>query len=115
MDMNAFSWLELIVLASLSGAAGQCARVIVGIKKLNDQASATNQNVADLIDPSRLFISLLIGAVAGFLAALVMHPGVDHVTPPIILAFAGAGYTGADFIEGIMSKYQPQPPAAPVG
>ncbi len=108
---SAAAWLELILLAGLSGAVGQCARIIVGIKKVNDQASATNQSMGSIIQLSRLVISLIIGFVAGVLAMLVLSPiaGIDAKT---ILAFAAAGYTGADFIEGIMSRYEPTPPAA---
>jgi hypothetical protein len=116
--MTLTDWLELILLAGLAGAVGQCARIIVGIKKVNDQASATNQPMGDIIQLSRLVISLLIGFVAGVLAVLVMGPTADmiaHIEAKTILAFAAAGYTGADFIEGIMSRYEPTPPPANSG
>ncbi len=110
------AWLELIILAGITGAVGQSARVIVGIKKVNDTATATNQQVSTLIDPSRLLISLLIGFVAGALSVMIMHPDIANLTPQTILGFAAAGYAGADFIEGIMNKTQPQSssPAAAV-
>ncbi|HEY2070174.1 MAG TPA: hypothetical protein VGG48_11520 [Rhizomicrobium sp.] len=113
--MSVTNWLQIILLAGLSGAVGQSARIIVGIKKVNDQASATNQSMGGLIDFSRLFISLLIGFVAGVLAALVMSPTalIQNIQASTVLAFAAAGYTGSDFIEGIMSRYVPSlPPAA---
>ena len=113
MSANVTEWLELIVLAGLSGAVGQCARVIVGMKKVNDQASATNTSIGELIQLPRLIVSLLIGFVAGVLAVLVMNPGMNGINTQVILALAAAGYTGADFIEGIMSRYEPSPPAAP--
>jgi hypothetical protein len=110
--INVTEWLQLILLAGLAGAVGQSARVIIGIKKVNDQASATNQSIGDIVQISRLAISLLIGFVAGVLAVLVMHPAINAITSETILAFAAAGYTGADFIEGIMSRYEPAPPPA---
>ena len=110
--MSVTDWLELILLAGIAGSVGQCARIIIGIKKVNDQASATNQSMGDLIQLSRMVISLLIGFVAGVLAVLVMSPNVHAIDAKTILAFAAAGYTGADFIEGIMSRYEPTPPPA---
>jgi hypothetical protein len=110
--MSVTDWLELILLAGLAGAVGQCARIIIGIKKVNDMASATNQSMGDIIQLSRLVISLLIGFVAGVLAVLVMSPNIHAITASTIMAFAAAGYTGADFIEGIMSRYEPAPPPA---
>ncbi|HEX3675047.1 MAG TPA: hypothetical protein VHU87_12300 [Rhizomicrobium sp.] len=111
--MSVTDWLELILLAGLAGAVGQCARIIVGIKKVNDMASATNQPIGDLFQLSRLVISLLIGFVAGVLAVLVMSPNIHAITASTIMALAAAGYTGADFIEGIMSRYEPAPANAP--
>jgi hypothetical protein len=115
MTANVTDWLELILLAGLAGAVGQSARVIIGIKKVNDQASATNQSMGDIIQLSRLMVSLLIGFVAGVLAVLVMNVTITAIKPETILALAAAGYTGADFIEGIMSRYEPTPPAANAG
>ena len=38
---------------------------------------------------------------------------MNGINTQVILALAAAGYTGADFIEGIMSRYEPSPPPAP--
>ena len=113
--MSVTDWLQLILLAGLSGAVGQCARIIIGIKKVNDQASATNQTMGSIVDLSRMVVSLLIGFVAGVLAVLAMEPNAQFfqtIDAKLILAFAAAGYTGADFIEGLMSRYEPTPPPA---
>lgn len=113
--MSVTDWLQLILLAGLSGAVGQCARIIIGIKKVNDQASATNQTMGSIVDLSRMVVSLLIGFVAGVLAVLAMEPNAQFfqtIDAKLILAFAAAGYTGADFIEGLMSRYEPSPPPA---
>lgn len=110
--MSVTEWLQLVLLAGLSGAVGQCARIIIGIKKVNDQASATNQSIGSLIDLSRMVVSLLIGFVAGVLAVLAMEPNAQffqNIDAKLILAFAAAGYAGADFIEGLMSRYEPAP------
>lgn len=124
------NWLELILLGGISGMLGQSARVIVGLKKLNDEADAKQSTLSQLIDPSRLLVSLLIGFVAGALAAIAMHVDnqpidMTHIVKSDIMAYAAAGYTGADFIEGIMSRFIPSgntttasagasPPSAPL-
>jgi hypothetical protein len=110
--MNANDWLQLLALGALAGAAGQGARMIVGIKKINDAASAAQSSVADLIEPSRLVISLIIGAVAGVLAVTQMQ--MTTLDGNSILKLAGVGYIGADFIEGFMRTVSASA-EAPVG
>lgn len=110
--LTASDWLQLLVLGALAGAAGQGARVIVGIKKISDAASSTQSSVADLIEPSRLVISLIIGAVAGVLAVTQMQP--SSIDAPSIMKLAGVGYIGADFIEGFMRTVSADR-GAPVG
>jgi uncharacterized membrane protein YeaQ/YmgE (transglycosylase-associated protein family) len=101
---SALSWIQVIFLGGIAGALGQAARTIVGIKKVNDQAVAAHADPQDLIVASRLFISLTIGFVAGALAALAMDVNVDAIAMAQILGLAGAGYAGADFIEGFINK-----------
>jgi hypothetical protein len=105
-------WLQLLTLGAVAGATGQGGRVIVGIKKISDAASSTQSSVADLIQPSRLIISLLIGAIAGVLAATQMDSAA--IDSSSILKLAGIGYIGADFIEGFMRTVSADP-TAPVG
>ncbi len=105
-------WLQVLTLGALAGAAGQGARMIVGIKKISDAASGTQNSVADLIEPSRLIISLIIGAVAGVLAVTQMDTSTLDTSS--ILKLAGVGYIGADFIEGFMRTVSADP-GAPVG
>lgn len=119
-------WLHLILLGGIMGLMGQGVRVIIGLKKLNDEvgskASAalatgdTQPKTSDSIDVSRLLVSLLIGFIAGALAALTLNlPLANGDTKPLF-AFMAAGYTGTDFIEGIMSRYLPTtPPSAGTG
>jgi hypothetical protein len=101
--MDVERWIGLILLGGLAGALGQVGRVIVGLKKVSEEAAAAGKATNELIEPARLFISIAIGFTAGALAA-VLTKGVDgqDITPQQILGFAGAGYTGADFVEGAM-------------
>jgi hypothetical protein len=101
--MDVERWIGLILLGGLAGALGQVGRVIVGLKKVSEEAAAAGRATNELVEPARLFISIALGFTAGALAA-VLAQGVDsqEITPQQILGFAGAGYTGADFVEGAM-------------
>ncbi len=59
-----------IVIGILVGAAGQSARVIVGIKKELDAASKTGAKWDDWFDSRQLVVSLLLGGVAGIACAV---------------------------------------------
>lgn len=112
--MAVIDWIHVLILGGIAGALGQGARVIIGLKKVNDQASADNSATRDLIEASRLMVSLLIGFVAGALAAIAMGMQADQaVQSQQLLGLLAAGYTGADFIEGLMSRAVPSLPAAP--
>lgn len=105
-------WLQLLVVGAIAGCAGQVLRTIVGLKKLNDDAAATpNVDVAEMIVPSRLVVSLIIGAAAGALAAMMFEPplvgGVLNASRDHLFGFAAAGYAGTDFIEGFMRRVIP--------
>ncbi len=75
-------WRQFILLGGIMGAMGQGARVVIGLRKLNDEVSAkasaalatggTPPQIGDSIDVSRLLVSLLIGFIAGELAALTL-------------------------------------------
>src|ERR1700743_1878037 len=101
-------WFQLLGLGAFGGALGQGVRPVVGLKKLNDAASATpGASASDMIDPSRLVVSLLIGAIAGALAATGIIKDLQHIPPADFFALAAAGYSGADFIEGFMNRMTP--------
>lgn len=113
--MSPEQWLVWILLGGILGAAGQSARVVVGLKKVNDEADAKNTTMCELVELCRLLVSLLIGFVAGILAAVVMHDDKNpNPSASVLLAFAAAGYAGTDFIEGIMSRFLPSgsPPSS---
>lgn len=111
---DATVWMQLIGLGCLLGALGQGVRAIVGLKKMSDGASDSGKSAASTIDGGRLLTSLLIGAIAGALAAIGLV-GVagnsEHVivSASQISALLGAGYAGADFIEGFMNRAKGDP------
>ncbi|MGN7998677.1 hypothetical protein [Sphingomonas sp. 22176] len=114
-QFDAVAWFQLLTLGGLAGAMGQAIRVIVGIKKLNDQASNANLSLAAMIVPSQLVVSLLIGFVAGALASSQLISDLAHISSQQIFALSAAGYAGADFIEGFMTRVTPATAAsAPV-
>lgn len=101
--------LTILAVAALLGVTGQGVRVIVGMKKLSDIASQQNTKVKDLIEPSSLLISLLIGLIAGVLAGVmdISFANDSQLSKSLLFSFLGAGYAGADFIEGFMHKAVP--------
>ena len=108
--MNASDWLVVIALGAAMGLLGQGVRVVVGLKKANDKAAANNKSLAESFVASTLLVSLLIGAIAGALAAVATSDKLTGmIQAPSLLALAAAGYSGADFLEGFMSKYLPKP------
>lgn len=101
--MAAQAWIVLIALGGLAGMIGQMARIVVGLKKAQEEAAAQGAALKDVFETSRLSVSLAIGFTAGALAAITVRPS-DPIAPDVVVAFAAAGYSGADFIEGLMSK-----------
>ncbi len=103
---NPLNTLIIIVLGAILGAVGQGIRVIVGLKKVYDEAVKNNKPADDLLQYHQLALSLVIGfaigAIAGVLAAV---NSVDtQFSKSVIVAFMAAGYAGTDFIEGFMKN-----------
>lgn len=100
--------LELLT-GGLLGVTGQGLRVIVGIKKMNDEALQKGTTTKNLFVTSTLVISLLIGFFAGILATFSMTTFGDGtpLNKANMFALLGAGYAGTDFIEGFMKKNLP--------
>jgi hypothetical protein len=97
------SILTKLCVGLLLGGAGQGARTIVGLKKTSDEAKAKNTSFSAQFDAGQLFVSLLIGAIAGLFAALAMWDKMGNLEArQTLLALVAAGYAGADFIEGFM-------------
>ena len=110
VTFSAYEWLQLISLGGLSGMLGQGARTLIGFKKMNDASSASSGSVSDMIAADRLIVSLVTGFIAGALAAITTIQTVaelEGIGLQKILALAGAGYAGADFIEGLISRVAP--------
>jgi hypothetical protein len=100
------SVLIMILLGAILGGAGQGIRVIVGLKKVYDEANKENRLVGQLIEYKQIVLSLFIGfsvgAIAGVLAAVSSMDA--EFSKSMIIAFITAGYAGTDFIEGFMKK-----------
>jgi len=104
-----------IVLGVILGAVGQGARAVIGIKKAADEAAADGKTrVDEWFDVKRFLFSLIIGAIAGCLAAILLLEA--PVNQELMLGLVAAGYAGTDFIEGLISKYTPaaKPPCTTV-
>jgi hypothetical protein len=108
--MNDAVWKVLgnVLLAAFLGAVGQLIRVVAGLKKENDQASAANETLAARFSWQQLLtslgISIAVGAIAGVLSGLQI---VDVHDTKGLLSLVGAGYSGTDFIEAFMKKALP--------
>jgi uncharacterized membrane protein YeaQ/YmgE (transglycosylase-associated protein family) len=117
--MDAFTALTFVLLGAVLGMVGQGVRVIVGIKKELDQA-APGAAWSTWFQPGQLLttiiISMVVGAIAGVLAEVSAPSFGAEITRGFMLGIIGAGYSGTDFIEGIMTNAAPglTPTAAPV-
>jgi hypothetical protein len=107
---SAVEWLLLLAIGGVAGLLGQAARTVVGLKKLNDKAEENHTDFSTVFSAARLFVSLVIGFVAGAFAAIVLQPALATISMTQIVGLMGAGYTGADFIEGFMNRVLPQEP-----
>lgn len=104
-----------LILCGLLGLIGQGIRVVIGLKKLKEEATAeaagTNTASAKNIynnqfDSRQLWLSLLIGFIAGCLASFGHDDNADF-SREAQLAIVAAGYAGTDFIEGLFKKILP--------
>jgi putative chitinase len=108
MSANLANYLGILLLGGLLGIMGQGVRTVVGLKKMFDQADSQGVGQYDLFLASRLLISLFIGFVAGAAAAFftgIKSDGSVDLSTSTLMAFAAAGYTGGDFIEGLASRF----------
>src|SRR5262249_26031646 len=116
---TAIAAIQGLGLGAILGATGQGIRVIVGLKKAAESAQATGSSLKQVFNGARLLVSLLIGAIAGVLPAFLFIPKAKPITYQPLIAFWGAVYAGADFIEGFMRRAVPVssdgslPPQAP--
>lgn len=104
--MDVYKALAYILLGTCLGVIGQGARVIVGLKKVNDETSISEKEVKDVLDFKRLFVSLLIGGVAGSLGGIALLD--TEINREFLITLIATGYSGADFIEGFMRTKTPK-------
>src|SRR5258707_148941 len=107
--MDVWTVLGRLLLAAFLGGVGQLIRVVVGLKKESDAASASGKKLSDNFKAQELFVSLgiaiLVGSIAGILSAVTTDTtAYDSKT---LTALIGVGYAGTDFIEGFMKKALP--------
>lgn len=96
---------DFILLGAFLGSAGQCARVVVGVKKKSDIADKGTK-IKDWFDLKQLLISIIIGAVAGIIGAISLLG--EEIDKQLLITLMAIGYAGTDFIEGFMKKKLPQ-------
>jgi predicted chitinase len=99
--------LLILILCGLMGLLGQGVRAAVGLKGGGalSQGLPGQQNE---FNAAYLSFSLMIGAVAGILAGLVIGPqNFNAEDTKTLLGVAASGYAGADFIENTYSIFFP--------
>lgn len=112
--MSAQNYVMLILLGGLLGIVGQGVRVIVGLKKVNDQAAEESKAFQDVFNLRVLLVSMLIGFVTGAVAIISLDAAeqsserqLEATLHGYIAPVLAAGYAGTDFIEGFVKKYLP--------
>ena len=98
--------LAVLLIGALLGMAGQGARIIVGLKKVNDDAHQNEKTFNDVFVGKQLLLSLIYAMVIGGITGIIL--GVDLVEKDVstkaLLGIMAAGYAGTDFIEGFVNK-----------
>jgi hypothetical protein len=102
--MDTAELLGFLLVGALLGAAGQGARVVVGLKKERAAARANSRGVRDWFDSHELAVSFILGAVAGIAAAVTQYDANVEITKSMLMGFAGAGYSGSDFFSGLFKR-----------
>jgi hypothetical protein len=98
------AWLCTLLIGMILGVTGQIARSVVGLKKEMDNARPGDKKW-DWFNMRELLVSLLLGAAAGILSAVLMIG--TQLNREFLLACVAAGYAGSDFIQGFMQKEMP--------
>ena|SRR5215212_5005994 len=92
-----WSLVNVLLVGLITGAFGQGIRLILGWLKTPNGFKVDTKTV----------LTLIIGAIAGLLAAIVF-PWGDLLENGELLGYVAAGYAGADFVEGVLNRYVPQ-------
>ena len=105
MSNNSTVVLQTLLLGELMGMVGQGIRAVAGLKKLSDDAQSKGVSSQDLFITSRLVFSLLVGFIAGIIAAISIGLNklidIDLGNLSTLFGIAAAGYAGTDFIEAM--------------
>jgi hypothetical protein len=108
MPTSSSAILSTLLLCGLLGLLGQGVRAAVGLKKAMGQGAPDQQSE---FNAAYLLFSLMIGFIAGILAALAIGLTnlitIDLNDMKVLLGIAAAGYAGADFIENTFSIILP--------
>lgn len=95
---------NILGLGAILGGAGQVVRMIIGLKKVYDQADRQMPEAKNLFTANRLGTSILIGAAAGIVAVLALDADSASFSRELAFGIMGAGYSGADFLEGVFRR-----------
>lgn len=105
MEITTATIIDSVLAGGLLGLLGQGIRMAIGLKKLSDLNAAKETSNTEKADSTRLLISLFIGFVAGALFLLVRDGQDRTLTRELIFSVIAAGYSGADFIEGLFKNH----------
>jgi hypothetical protein len=101
--ITAYDIINTVLAGGLLGVLGQGIRMAIGLKKISDLNQNTTTNGFTQINMARLSLSLFIGFVAGALYLLMNSDSDTVFNKSYIFSIVAAGYSGADFIEGLFS------------
>lgn len=101
--ITAYDIINTVLAGGLLGVLGQGIRMIIGLKKISDLNQSIPTKGFTQINIARLLLSLFIGFVAGALYLLMNSDSDTVFNKSYIFSIVAAGYSGADFIEGLFS------------
>jgi hypothetical protein len=113
--MDSANILVTLLLCGLMGLIGQGVRAVVGLKK-SAEKEATLPTAESTFNASYLFVSLMIGFIAGIIGGIGIGlsnlTNIDPTNVKVLLGIAAVGYSGTDFIESAFKNVIPGLPSA---
>ncbi len=111
--MTLEQWVILAVGGAFFGLVGQAIRTAMGLRKLHQSIGDGQVDFDKAFSVKRLGLSLLLGMLAGLMAAFSMmgvasseaaiaYQSGGKLPAAIITSILAAGYAGGDFLEGIV-------------
>lgn len=97
--VTGISW-QFLLLATGCGAFGQLIRALLGLYKIHENVK--QGTIKEEFVWQRFALSIAIGAMMGILTSFAFTTPVAGTD---LLVIVGAGYLGADAIEGVLKKY----------